>query len=205
MRASDCACCFVGAKREISDVPGDGLGRAFTRTEVLLGKQFTLTSADKFQLGAYRADPSGPAKGGIVVIQEIFGVNHHIRAVCDRLAGEGYAAVAPAVDPFPITTSPIREQHSAAMVVCRGAFAQSATEFPTREMAGVRSSLPGRTLCLRLAAADRKHLPCADACSSLHAAGSRSCPHTEPFSAFSAGARDCHETVGDHGRAPRQS
>ena len=62
-----------------------------------MGKQFTLTSADKFQLGAYRADPSGPAKGGIVVIQEIFGVNHHIRAVCDRLAGEGYAAVAPAL------------------------------------------------------------------------------------------------------------
>src|ERR1700674_2937983 len=65
--------------------------------EVLLGKQFSLTSADKFQLGAYRADPSGPAKGGVVVIQEIFGVNHHIRAVCDRLASEGYAAVAPAL------------------------------------------------------------------------------------------------------------
>ncbi|HYJ43985.1 MAG TPA: dienelactone hydrolase family protein, partial [Xanthobacteraceae bacterium] len=54
-----------------------------------MGKQFSLTSSDKFQLGAYRADPSGPSKGGIVVIQEIFGVNHHIRAVCDRLAGEG--------------------------------------------------------------------------------------------------------------------
>ncbi|MGB6540528.1 MAG: dienelactone hydrolase family protein [Xanthobacteraceae bacterium] len=62
-----------------------------------MGKQFTLTAADNFKLGAYRADPSGPAKGGIVVIQEIFGVNHHIRAVCDRLAGEGYAAVAPAL------------------------------------------------------------------------------------------------------------
>jgi carboxymethylenebutenolidase len=33
----------------------------------------------------------------VVVIQEIFGVNHHIRAVCDRLAAEGYAAVAPAL------------------------------------------------------------------------------------------------------------
>src|SRR5258708_19288032 len=48
-------------------------------------------------MGAYRADPQGPAKGGLVVIQEIFGVNHHIRAVCDRLASEGYAAVAPAL------------------------------------------------------------------------------------------------------------
>jgi carboxymethylenebutenolidase len=65
--------------------------------EVSLGKHFTLTAADQFKLGAYRADPSGPAKGGVVVIQEIFGVNHHIRAVCDRLANEGYSAVAPAL------------------------------------------------------------------------------------------------------------
>jgi carboxymethylenebutenolidase len=62
-----------------------------------LGKHFTLTAADQFQLGAYRADPAGTPKGGMVVIQEIFGVNQHIRAVCDRLAGEGYAAVAPAL------------------------------------------------------------------------------------------------------------
>lgn len=62
-----------------------------------MGKHFTLTAADQHQLGAYRADPSGTAKGGVVVIQEIFGVNHHIRAVCDRLAKEGYVAVAPAL------------------------------------------------------------------------------------------------------------
>jgi carboxymethylenebutenolidase len=62
-----------------------------------LGKHVSLTAADKFQLGGYRAEPAGTAKGGVVVIQEIFGVNHHIRAVCDRLAGEGYAALAPAL------------------------------------------------------------------------------------------------------------
>ncbi len=62
-----------------------------------MGKQFTLAASDSFKLGAYRTDPSGPSKGGVVVIQEIFGVNHHIRAVCDRLAGEGHAAVAPAL------------------------------------------------------------------------------------------------------------
>jgi len=62
-----------------------------------LGKHFALTSSDSFKFGAYRADPAGKAKGGIVVIQEIFGVNHHIRAVCDRLAGEGFAALAPAL------------------------------------------------------------------------------------------------------------
>ena len=49
-----------------------------------MGKQFTLTTTDKHSLGAYRADPAGTPKGGIVVIQEIFGVNQHIRAMCDR-------------------------------------------------------------------------------------------------------------------------
>ena len=62
-----------------------------------MGKQFTLTTTDKHSLGAYRADPAGTPKGGLVVVQEIFGVNHHIRAVCDRLAALGYVAVAPAV------------------------------------------------------------------------------------------------------------
>jgi carboxymethylenebutenolidase len=62
-----------------------------------LGKQFSLVASDSFKLGAYRADPSGPSKGGVVVIQEIFGVNHHIRTVCDRLAAEGYVAEAPAL------------------------------------------------------------------------------------------------------------
>ena len=46
---------------------------------------------------AWRADPSGKPRGGIVVIQEIFGVNSHIRAVTDRFAAEGYLAVAPAI------------------------------------------------------------------------------------------------------------
>jgi carboxymethylenebutenolidase len=62
-----------------------------------LGKQFTLSASDSFKLGAYRADPAGTPKGGIVVIQEIFGVNQHIRKVCDDFAKEGYAAVAPAL------------------------------------------------------------------------------------------------------------
>ena len=61
----------------------------------------TLTSSDGHRLGAYRADPpinssSGP-RGGIVVIQEIFGVNSHIRSICDRLAALGYVAIAPAL------------------------------------------------------------------------------------------------------------
>ena len=49
------------------------------------------------EIGAYLATPKGTPKGGVVVIQEIFGVNHHIRNVCDRFAAQGYASVAPAV------------------------------------------------------------------------------------------------------------
>jgi carboxymethylenebutenolidase len=62
-----------------------------------LGTALNLTASDGHTLGAYRADPAGKARGGVVVIQEIFGLNHHIRAVCDRLAAAGYAAVAPAL------------------------------------------------------------------------------------------------------------
>jgi carboxymethylenebutenolidase len=62
-----------------------------------MGQPLSLVAADGFKLGAYRADPPGKPKGGVVVIQEIFGVNHHIRSVVDRVAAEGYAAVAPAL------------------------------------------------------------------------------------------------------------
>ncbi|MGJ4951015.1 dienelactone hydrolase family protein [Bradyrhizobium sp. HKCCYLS20291] len=62
-----------------------------------MGQDIKLTASDGFELGAYRADPGGTAKGALVVIQEIFGVNHHIRNICDRLAAEGYVAVAPAI------------------------------------------------------------------------------------------------------------
>lgn len=46
---------------------------------------------------AWRADPPACARGGLVVIQEIFGVNAHIRSVVDDFAAHGYCAIAPAV------------------------------------------------------------------------------------------------------------
>ena len=55
----------------------------------------TLTAADGFKLSAYVAEPSGTPKGAIVVLQEIFGVNSHIRGVVDGYAAAGYLAVAP--------------------------------------------------------------------------------------------------------------
>ena len=62
-----------------------------------MGRQIELTASDGHQLGGYRAEPSGAPKGAVVVIQEIFGVNSHIRSVCDRFADLGYVAVAPAL------------------------------------------------------------------------------------------------------------
>ena len=62
-----------------------------------MGTHIDLTASDGFKLGGYRAEPQGKPKGGLVVIQEIFGVNHHIRNVCDRFAAQGYVALAPAV------------------------------------------------------------------------------------------------------------
>lgn len=62
-----------------------------------MGQTITLTASDGFKLGAYHADPTSSPKGAIVVIQEIFGVNSHIRNVCDRFANDGYVAIAPAI------------------------------------------------------------------------------------------------------------
>ena len=55
----------------------------------------TLTAADGFKSSAYVSEPSGTPKGAIVVLQEIFGVNSHIRGVADGYAAAGYLAVAP--------------------------------------------------------------------------------------------------------------
>jgi len=57
----------------------------------------TLKAADGHELDAYVAQPSGTPKGLVVVIQEIFGVNSHIRSVADGYAQAGYTAVAPAL------------------------------------------------------------------------------------------------------------
>lgn len=60
-------------------------------------KKLTLQTADGQTIGAYLAEPVGKPKGGVVVVQEIFGVNAHIRSVVDGYAAAGYLAIAPAV------------------------------------------------------------------------------------------------------------
>ncbi|HEY1103611.1 MAG TPA: dienelactone hydrolase family protein [Burkholderiaceae bacterium] len=56
----------------------------------------SLTAADGTVVPAYVAEPAGTPRGAVVVLQEIFGVNAHIRAVADAYAAAGYRAVAPA-------------------------------------------------------------------------------------------------------------
>lgn len=55
-----------------------------------------ITSDDGFSFPAYVAQPTGRPRGAIVVLQEIFGVNAHIRAVANSYAAQGYVAIAPA-------------------------------------------------------------------------------------------------------------
>jgi carboxymethylenebutenolidase len=61
-----------------------------------MGQIIDLTAKDGFTFPAYVAEPAGKPKGAVVVVQEIFGVNSHIRSVADGYAAEGYLAVAPA-------------------------------------------------------------------------------------------------------------
>jgi carboxymethylenebutenolidase len=62
-----------------------------------MGTTIRLTASDGHSLDAYRADAASPAKGGLVVLQEAFGVNPHIRGVCDDYARRGYNTLAPAL------------------------------------------------------------------------------------------------------------
>ena len=62
-----------------------------------MGTMIELKAADGHALGAYRCEPAGKPRGGLVLIQEIFGVNSHIRAVADSYAADGYLVLAPAL------------------------------------------------------------------------------------------------------------
>ncbi len=61
-----------------------------------MGKMIELTAGDGHKLAAYRAEPKGKPRGALIVVQEIFGVNSHIKSVADGYAADGYLAIAPA-------------------------------------------------------------------------------------------------------------
>lgn len=56
-----------------------------------------LTASDGHRFSAYQADPTAPPKGAVIVLQEIFGVDPHIKKIVDRFAEQGYLAIAPAL------------------------------------------------------------------------------------------------------------
>jgi len=60
-----------------------------------MGKMIELTAADGHKFEAYRSEPSGKPRGGLIVLMEIFGVNSHIQHVTDEFAADGYLAIAP--------------------------------------------------------------------------------------------------------------
>jgi carboxymethylenebutenolidase len=60
-----------------------------------MGAHLQLTASDGHQFSAYQAEPSTPSTSTVVIIQEIFGVNRHIRAVTDYYATQGFKAIAP--------------------------------------------------------------------------------------------------------------
>ncbi|HEX6994047.1 MAG TPA: dienelactone hydrolase family protein [Gammaproteobacteria bacterium] len=62
-----------------------------------MGEVVRLTAQDGHVFDAYRAAPAGTPSGGVVIVQEIFGVTPHIRRVVDRYASEGFTAIAPAL------------------------------------------------------------------------------------------------------------
>jgi len=63
----------------------------------MTAETITLSTEDKHELQAYVARPEGTPKGGLIILQEIFGVTDHIKEVADGFAAEGYLAVAPAM------------------------------------------------------------------------------------------------------------
>ncbi len=62
-----------------------------------MGNNMDIETVDGHKLTGYMAEPQGAPKGALVVIQEIFGVNSHIREVADGFARDGYIALAPAM------------------------------------------------------------------------------------------------------------
>jgi len=61
------------------------------------GAMIRIKSRDGFEFDAFHVKPQGPRRGGVIVIQEIFGLSSHVREMAERLAAEGYEAIAPSM------------------------------------------------------------------------------------------------------------
>lgn len=63
----------------------------------MTGQMIRMKMSDAAEIGVYHAEPEGERRGGLVLIQEIFGVTEHIRELCDEYAADGYEVLAPAL------------------------------------------------------------------------------------------------------------
>jgi len=99
---------FIGSRAQIRllcNIPGESARAdcvlyrvcAETGRKPKMSEYVTLKAADGVELSAYVARPDGEPRAGLVVLQEIFGVNAHIRSVADGYAANGFLAVAPAL------------------------------------------------------------------------------------------------------------
>jgi hypothetical protein len=70
---------------------------SFLQAEKIEGVMTELTAGDGQKLSASRVDPREAPKGAVVVVQEVFGINPHIRKMADQFAAEAYVAIAPAL------------------------------------------------------------------------------------------------------------
>ncbi len=62
-----------------------------------MGETIRMTMSDGADIAVYHAQPAGERRGGLVLVQEIFGVTDHIRDLCEEYAGDGYEVLAPAL------------------------------------------------------------------------------------------------------------
>src|SRR3546814_5224886 len=62
-----------------------------------MGEMIRMTMDDGAEIAVYHAQPEGDRRGGLVLIQEIFGVTDHIRELCDEYAADGYEVLSPAL------------------------------------------------------------------------------------------------------------
>jgi carboxymethylenebutenolidase len=61
------------------------------------GKMISMKMTDGATVGVYQVEPTGTRRGGLVLIQEIFGVTEHIKELCDGYAADGYEVLAPSL------------------------------------------------------------------------------------------------------------
>jgi len=87
----------AGAPLPAPGIPGTIRDGEATTGGTTMSETVMLTAGDGHRFSAYLATPPGRPRAGLVVIQEIFGVNSHIRAVTDGFAKDGYLAIAPAL------------------------------------------------------------------------------------------------------------